>query len=117
MNVPISAKQLRARLPAVVKRVRKGTRFTVIYRRRPAFQIVPVNESAETPVSLVDDPLYRAQAVGSSSDGHTAADPTGRSTGDDPQSPAVCPVEGSRTSGQSLQHRRRSLDAQLRERF
>jgi antitoxin (DNA-binding transcriptional repressor) of toxin-antitoxin stability system len=74
MNVPINAKQLRATLPAVVKRVRKGTRFTVIYRSRPAFQIVPVNDSGQQPVPLAADPLYRAQAVGSSSDGHTAAD-------------------------------------------
>ena len=74
MNVPINAKRLRATLPDVVERVRKGTRFTVIYRSRPAFQIVPVNESGESLASLVDDPLYRAQAVGSSSDGRTAAD-------------------------------------------
>ena len=73
MNVPINAKRLRASLPDVVERVRKGTRFTVIYRSRPAFQIVPVNEE-QAPVSLKDDPLYRAQAVGRSSDGLTAAD-------------------------------------------
>jgi antitoxin (DNA-binding transcriptional repressor) of toxin-antitoxin stability system len=74
MNVPINAKRLRASLPDVVQRVRKGTRFTVIYRSRPAFQIVPVNEAEQAPVALMDDPLYRAQAVGRSSDGRTAAD-------------------------------------------
>ena len=74
MNVPINAKRLRATLPAVVARVRKGTRFTVIYRSRPAFQIVPINESVETSVSLDADPLYRARTVGSSTDGHSAAD-------------------------------------------
>ena len=73
MNVPINAKRLRASLPDVVERVRKGTRFTVIYRSRPAFQIVPVNEE-QAPVPLKDDPLYRAQAVGRSSDRLTAAD-------------------------------------------
>ena len=31
MNVPINAKRLGATLPDVVERVRKGTRFTVIY--------------------------------------------------------------------------------------
>ena len=31
MNVSINAKRLRATLPEVVERVRKGTRFTVIY--------------------------------------------------------------------------------------
>lgn len=74
MNVPINAKRLRASLPDVVKRVRKGTRFTVIYRSRPAFQIVPVNDAEQPPVALADDSLYRAPAVGRSSDGRTAAD-------------------------------------------
>jgi hypothetical protein len=36
MNVPINAKRLRATLSEVVERVREGTRFTVIYRSRPA---------------------------------------------------------------------------------
>ena len=74
MNVPINAKRLRASLPDVVERVRKGTRFTVIYRSRPAFQIVPVTEGVETPASLTDDPLYRAKAVGRSGDGRNTAD-------------------------------------------
>ena len=74
MNVPINAKRLRATLPEVVERVRKGTRFTVIYRSRPAFQIVPVNDAGNAPVSLTDDPLYRAEAVGSSADGRTSTD-------------------------------------------
>ena len=50
MNVPINAKRLRATLPDVVERVRKGTRFTVIYRSRPAFQIVPVGDETRTAV-------------------------------------------------------------------
>jgi antitoxin (DNA-binding transcriptional repressor) of toxin-antitoxin stability system len=74
MNVPINAKRLRATLPDVVERVRKGTRFTVIYRSRPAFQIVPVNDAGDEPIALADDPLYRATAVGSSSDGRTSTD-------------------------------------------
>jgi antitoxin (DNA-binding transcriptional repressor) of toxin-antitoxin stability system len=74
MNVAINAKRLRATLPDVVERVRKGTRFTVIYRSRPAFQIVPINDAGRTPVSLTDDPLYRAKAVGSSVDDRTSAD-------------------------------------------
>jgi len=74
MNVPINAKRLRASLPDVVERVRKGTRFTVIYRSRPAFQIVPVNDATHGPVALADDPLYRAEPVGHSSDGRTASD-------------------------------------------
>lgn len=74
MNVSINAKRLRGSLPEVVERVRKGTRFTVIYRSRPAFQIVPMNESEHAAVTLADDPLYRATAVGCSSDGQTAGD-------------------------------------------
>jgi prevent-host-death family protein len=74
MNVPINAKTLRASLPQVVDRVRRGTRFTVIYRSRPAFQIVPVNDSGDASVPLQDDPVYRAEAVGSSTDGRTSAE-------------------------------------------
>jgi antitoxin (DNA-binding transcriptional repressor) of toxin-antitoxin stability system len=73
MNVPINAKRLRGSLPDVVKRVRQGTRFTVIYRSRPAFQIVPVNEAEQPTVGLPDDPLYRAKPVGRSRDGGNAA--------------------------------------------
>jgi prevent-host-death family protein len=74
MNVPINAKRLRASLPDVVERVRKGTRFTVIYRSRPAFQIVPVDDAERVDVALTDDPLYHAPAVGRSTDCGTAAD-------------------------------------------
>jgi len=74
MNVSINAKRLRASLPDVVERVRKGTRYTVIYRSRPAFQIVPVGE-AERPTTPLDrEPLYRASALGRSTDGRRAAD-------------------------------------------
>ena len=74
MAISINAKQLRASLPDVVKRVRKGARFTVIYRSRPAFQIVPLGEAQEPSVPLEEDPLYEAEPVGSSRDGRTAAD-------------------------------------------
>lgn len=74
MNTSINAKELRATLPDVVERVRRGASFTVIYRSRPAFQIVPVNESVRVRTSLVDDPLYHAPAVGSSTDGFTSSD-------------------------------------------
>ena len=84
MNVPINAKRLRATLPDVVERVRKGMRFTVIYRSRPAFQIVPLDDEGGGSVSLADDPLYRAQPVGSSQHGRTSPrreleSPSGRS--------------------------------------
>ena len=73
MNVHINAKRLRGSLPDVVKRVRRGTRFTVIYRSQPAFQIVPVDETEQPTVGLAEDPLYRAGPVGRSRDGRTAA--------------------------------------------
>ena len=74
MNVPINAKRLRASLPDVVQRVRRGTRFTVIYRSRAAFQIVPVDDAEHAPGALTDDSLYRAPAIGRSTDGRSAGD-------------------------------------------
>jgi antitoxin (DNA-binding transcriptional repressor) of toxin-antitoxin stability system len=74
MNISIDAKRLRATLPEVVERVRKGARFTVIYRSRPAFQIVPVNDAGDGSLALADDPLYGAEAVGSSVDGRASTD-------------------------------------------
>jgi len=74
MNVTINAKELRASLPEIVARVRKGARYTVIYRSRAAFQMVPVDEPVAAAASLEDDPLYRASAVGRSTDGRAAAD-------------------------------------------
>lgn len=68
MNVSINAKQLRASLPDVVDQVRKGTRFTVIYRSRPAFQIVPVNDTEPPEAPLSEDSLYQAPGVGRSQD-------------------------------------------------
>ena len=73
MNVSINAKELRSSLPEVVERVRRGTRFTVIYRSRPAFHIVPVT-NLQPSGPLAEDPLYRAEAVGRSRDGRAASD-------------------------------------------
>jgi antitoxin (DNA-binding transcriptional repressor) of toxin-antitoxin stability system len=74
VNDIINAKQLRASLPKLVERVRRGARFTVLYRSHPAFQIVPVDEPATARIPLEADPLYRARAVGRSTDGRTAAE-------------------------------------------
>jgi len=70
----INAKQLRASLPRLVARVRKGARYTVIYRSRPAFRIVPVEGPDASPGSLEEDPLYGAGAVGRSTDRRAARD-------------------------------------------
>ncbi len=73
MERTINAKQLRASLPETVRRVRRGERFTVLYRSRPAFRIVPVEEGPdETAAPLAEDPIYRARAVGRSSDGRAS---------------------------------------------
>ncbi len=74
MNALISAKELRASLPKVVRRVRQGARFTVLYRSRPAFQLVPVDAVSDTGAELESDTLYRAKPVGRSADGRVAAD-------------------------------------------
>jgi antitoxin (DNA-binding transcriptional repressor) of toxin-antitoxin stability system len=74
MNTVINAKELRSTLPAVVAKVRRGARFTVLYRSRPAFQVVPVDAVSEPADELQDDPLYRARPVGRSTDRRSAAD-------------------------------------------
>lgn len=74
MDTTINAKHLRATLPDVVNRVRKGARFTVLYRSRPAFRIVPVDSDVSPRTDLADDALYRARPVGRSRDGQTSTD-------------------------------------------
>lgn len=74
MDTTINAKHLRATLPSVVQRVRKGARFTVLYRSRPAFRIVPMDDEGAPALDLADDRLYRARPVGRSRDGRTSVD-------------------------------------------
>lgn len=69
----INAKQLRARLKEVVTKVRDGARFTVLYRSRPAFDIVPVGSPPIQSTPLEADPLYQAPPVGASESGDVAA--------------------------------------------
>ena len=69
----ISAKQLRERLRDVVEKVRHGKRFTVLYRSRPAFDIVPVDSPPLDSIPLESDTLYQAPAVGASESGDAAA--------------------------------------------
>ncbi len=70
----INTKQLRAALPSVVRRVRRGERITVLYRSRPAFQIVPVDDSGSQAAPLEEDSLYGAESVGRSRDGRRASE-------------------------------------------
>ena len=74
MQTVINAKTLRGELGEILERVRKGERFTVVYRSRPICQIVPLDERASEIINLQDDPLYGAGAVGYSDDGKTAAE-------------------------------------------
>ena len=75
MHTTISAKEMRQTLPEVVRRVRRGARYTVLYRSRPAFDLVPVGGVDTTPgVAEKPDILYRAGPVGRSRDGKAAAD-------------------------------------------
>jgi antitoxin (DNA-binding transcriptional repressor) of toxin-antitoxin stability system len=74
MQNVINTKELRATLPKIVESVRKGEKFTVFYRSRPAFQIVPIEEEVKINSPLSNDPLYKARAVGESCDGLTSAD-------------------------------------------
>ncbi len=73
MHFTINAKQLRASLPKLVERVSRGARFTVLYRSRRAFQIVPIDDASPPRGALRSDRLYRAKAVGRSTDERTAA--------------------------------------------
>jgi antitoxin (DNA-binding transcriptional repressor) of toxin-antitoxin stability system len=70
----INAKELRTSLPKIVSRLRKGDRYTVLYRSRPAFRLVPVEDSAAAEGPLDDEPLYGAPALGRSTDGADSAD-------------------------------------------
>jgi antitoxin (DNA-binding transcriptional repressor) of toxin-antitoxin stability system len=69
METIINTKELRATLSKIVERIRLGEQFTVLYRSRPAFRIVPVDEKNHMTIPLEKDPLYRARALGASSDG------------------------------------------------
>lgn len=73
MRETIGTKQLRLELGSVMQRVNKGTRFTVMYRSRPAFDIVPVGVDTELG-SWKEDSLYRAAPVGRSRKGDAARD-------------------------------------------
>ncbi len=69
----INVKTLRHEMRRVIERVRKGEQFTVLYRSRPAFRIVPLHGGVALG-PLEDDSLYRAEALGRSTDGLTSAD-------------------------------------------
>ena len=60
-DIVINAKELRQILGKVVEAVRAGKSYTVLYRSRPAFRIVPVEERPSRKMCpLEQDPLYKA---------------------------------------------------------
>lgn len=71
MSSTINVKTLRNEMGRIIERVRKGEDFTVLYRSRPAFRIVPLG-GVFTHGVAEDDSLYRAEPVGRSDDGLTA---------------------------------------------
>lgn len=73
MDRTINAKELRASLPKIVGRIRRGERFTVLYRSRPAFRIVPIDDQVDLG-PLEEDPLYRAPALFRSGTGTLSKD-------------------------------------------
>lgn len=74
MKKIINTKELRASLSQIVESVRRGEQFTVLYRSRPAFRIVPLDEEDQLTTSLEKDPLYQAGPLGESSNGLRAED-------------------------------------------
>ena len=74
MKHTINIKELRASLPDIIKKVRLGDQYVVLYRSRPAFRIMAVDAEVELTIPLSDDPIYRATAIGRSSDGLTSQD-------------------------------------------
>jgi len=74
MQKTINTKELRSSLPKIVEGVKRGENYTVLYRSRPAFRIVPINEHDRVLIPLAKDPLYHAGPLGESSDGLTAID-------------------------------------------
>lgn len=73
MSSTINVKTLRHEMGRIIERVRKGEDFTVLYRSRPAFRIVPL-EGVSDLGPAEKDSLYKAAAVGRSTDGLSAAD-------------------------------------------
>jgi len=74
MQKTINTKELRASLSEIVDGVKRGEKYTVLYRSKPAFRIVPLDDTDRISCPLSKDPLYGAHGVGESSDGLTSGD-------------------------------------------
>jgi prevent-host-death family protein len=74
MKNTISAKTLRRELGKILERVRRGERFTVLYRSRPVCDLVPPGGPEREPGPLEDDTIFTADAIAVSEDGLTSED-------------------------------------------
>ena len=70
----INTRQLREEMPRVVNSVRKGKRFLVLHRSRPAFELSPPEPVSRPLLPLDEDPVFGWDGVGASEDGLRAAD-------------------------------------------
>jgi prevent-host-death family protein len=77
MQRTISARTLRAELGEILERVRRGERFTVLYRSRPVCRLVPLEGADDRSGALEDDPIFRSGPLGRSSDGLSSEDHDG----------------------------------------
>jgi hypothetical protein len=64
----INAKQLRLTLPKIVKKIQNGSSFTVLYRSKPAFRMIGMDDASVELSPFKSDSLYKAGAVGKSSE-------------------------------------------------
>lgn len=76
MSTTINVKTLRYEMRRIIERVKRGEDFTVLYRSRPAFRIVPLHGGVAVG-RPEDDSLFGAGALGASCDGLTSAEHDG----------------------------------------
>jgi antitoxin (DNA-binding transcriptional repressor) of toxin-antitoxin stability system len=74
VNQIINAKRLRRELGRILERVRRGERFTVLYRSRPMCDLVPPGGAGPGPGPLDEDPIFSADGIAASTDGRTSED-------------------------------------------
>ena len=66
MDTTINVKTLRRDMGRILARVRRGERFTLLHRSRPACRIVPLDEPLPQGGEPTEDPLYGAAPFGAS---------------------------------------------------
>lgn len=69
MQTTISSGQLKSNFGQIIGQIKKGNKFTVSYRKRPAFEILPLARQEQCIADLKSDPLYHSGPLGRSSTG------------------------------------------------